>query len=59
MTEIIENLNQLNSQVVKLAGEDKLLEAEILAKQAINLAKALRLTEHPAYCDSLNNLAEI
>jgi len=59
MTEIIENLNKLNLQVVKLVGEGNLEQGRIVAKQAVNLAKDMRLTEHPAYCDSLNNLAEL
>ncbi|MDF5714663.1 MAG: CHAT domain-containing protein [Rhizonema sp. NSF051] len=59
MTEITENLNQLNSQVVKLVGEGNLQQAIIVAKQAVNLANNLQFTAHPAYCDSLNNLAEL
>ncbi len=59
MTEIIETLNKLNSQVVNLVGEGNLEQAGILAKQAVNLAQDMALTEHPAYCDSLNNLAEL
>ncbi len=59
MTQIIEHLNTLNAQVVQLCGQGDLEQAVIVAKQAIMLAQSTQTTEHPVYCDSINNLAEL
>ncbi|GAA6619722.1 tetratricopeptide repeat protein [Scytonema sp. NUACC26] len=59
MTHIIERLNTLNAQVVQLFGQGDLEQAVIVAKQAILLAQSTQTTEHPVYCDSVNNLAEL
>ncbi|GAX46320.1 kinesin light chain [Tolypothrix sp. NIES-4075] len=59
MREIIAQLTQLNLQVVELAGKGNLQQAIIVAQQAVNIRINQQLTEHPAYCDSLNNLAEL
>jgi tetratricopeptide (TPR) repeat protein len=56
---IIAKLNQLNLEVVQLAGQGNLEQAIIVAQQAVNIGINQQLTEHPAYCDSLNNLAEL
>ncbi|MBD2491600.1 tetratricopeptide repeat protein [Aulosira sp. FACHB-615] len=59
MKKLIQQLNQLNLQVVELAGKGNLEQALIVAQQAVNLGKHQQLTENPEYCDSLNNLAEL
>ncbi|AFY43446.1 tetratricopeptide repeat protein [Nostoc sp. PCC 7107] len=59
MKKLIKQLNQLNLQVVELAGQGNLEQALIVAQQAVNLGKNQQLTENPEYCDSLNNLAEL
>ncbi|KYC35121.1 hypothetical protein WA1_09560 [Scytonema hofmannii PCC 7110] len=59
MTQIIEHLNTLNAQVFQLCQQGDLKQAVIVAKQAIMLAQSTQTTEHPAYCDSINNLAEL
>jgi tetratricopeptide (TPR) repeat protein len=59
MKKLIKKLTQLNLQVVELAGQGNLEQAIILAQQAVNIGKNHQLTEHPEYCDSLNNLAEL
>jgi CHAT domain-containing protein/Flp pilus assembly protein TadD len=56
---IIAKLNQLNSQVVQLAGQGNIKQAINVAQQAVNLGETQKLTEHSEYCDSLNNLAEL
>ncbi|MCC5639068.1 tetratricopeptide repeat protein [Nostoc sp. CHAB 5844] len=59
MKKLIKQLTQLNLQVVELAGQGNLEQAIIVAQQAVNIGKNRQLSEHPAYCDSLNNLAEL
>ncbi|MUH01065.1 tetratricopeptide repeat protein [Scytonema sp. UIC 10036] len=59
MTQIIEQLNNLNAQVFQLCQQGDLKQAVIVAKQAIMLAQSTKNTEHPVYCDSINNLAEL
>lgn len=59
MKKLIKKLTQLNLQVVELAGQGNLEQAIIVAQQAVNIGKNQQLIEHPAYCDSLNNLAEL
>ncbi|AFY33129.1 tetratricopeptide repeat protein [Calothrix sp. PCC 7507] len=59
MKKLIKQLTQLNLQVVELAGQGNLEQAIIVAQQAVNIGKNHQLTEHPIYCDSLNNLAEL
>ncbi|MEH1867830.1 MAG: tetratricopeptide repeat protein [Nostoc sp.] len=59
MKKLLKKLNQLNLQVVQLAGQGNLKQAIIIAQQAVNLGSSQQLTEHSEYCDSLNNLAEL
>ncbi|MDZ8054597.1 MAG: tetratricopeptide repeat protein [Aulosira sp. ZfuVER01] len=59
MKKLIKKLNQLNLQVVELAGEGNLEQAIIVAQQAVNIGETHQITENPEYCDSLNNLAEL
>jgi hypothetical protein len=55
----IAKLTQLNLQIIELAGQGNLEQAIIVAQEAVNIGINQQLTEHPAYCDSLNNLAEL
>ncbi|MEH2129071.1 MAG: CHAT domain-containing tetratricopeptide repeat protein [Nostoc sp.] len=59
MKKLLEKLNQLNLQVVQLAGQGNFKQAIIIAQEAVNLGSSQQLTEHSEYCDSLNNLAEL
>jgi tetratricopeptide (TPR) repeat protein len=58
MQNIIEELNQLNSRVVKLVEEGDFDSALLVTQQAVKLGEESR-SEHPAIADSLNNLAEL
>lgn len=40
MKKLLKQLNQLNLQVVQLAGQGNLKQAIIIAQQAVNLGKA-------------------
>ncbi|AFZ61059.1 CHAT domain-containing protein [Anabaena cylindrica FACHB-243] len=59
MEQIINQLIQLNLKVVELAGQGNLKHAMTVAQQAVNIGVNQQLTENSAYCDSLNNLAEL
>ncbi|QLE57421.1 CHAT domain-containing protein [Nostoc sp. TCL26-01] len=59
MEEIINQLIQLNLEVVRLAGEGNLSQAMMIAQQAVNIGISQQCTDNSAYCDSLNNLAEL
>ncbi|UKP01079.1 CHAT domain-containing protein [Nostoc sp. UHCC 0870] len=59
MEEIINQLIQLNLEVVRLAGEGNLSQAMIIAQQAVDMGINQRCTDNSAYCDSVNNLAEL
>ncbi|MEA5503662.1 CHAT domain-containing tetratricopeptide repeat protein [Halotia wernerae UHCC 0503] len=59
LNKIIAEINQLNLQVVELAGQGDLEQAIIVAQQAVNLGINQQITECSVYCDSLNNLAEL
>ncbi|UKP01125.1 CHAT domain-containing protein [Nostoc sp. UHCC 0870] len=59
MEKLIEKLNQLNAQVVQLAGQGNIKQAISVAQQAVKLGETQKLTKHSVYCDSLNNLAEL
>ncbi|MBF2063644.1 MAG: tetratricopeptide repeat protein [Calothrix sp. C42_A2020_038] len=57
--EPLQNLNRLNAQVVQTVGQGDIITALKLAQEAVTFAENFELTEHAAFCDSLNNLAEL
>ena len=57
-SQILEQINQLNRKVVKLAGAGDIKQAISITKQAIKLTRE-KIGEHPALADSINNLAEL
>ncbi|MBV6628246.1 MAG: CHAT domain-containing protein [Rivularia sp. (in: Bacteria)] len=57
-SQILEEINQLNREVVKLAGEGDIKQAISITKKTIKLTRE-KIGEHPALADSLNNLAEL
>ena len=57
-SQILEQINQLNREVVKLAGEGDIKQAILITQRAIALTRE-KIGEHPALADSLNNLAEL
>ncbi len=58
MKEILEKIDQLNREVVQLAGQGKFEQAIIVAQEAIKLGRK-NLYKHQTFADSLNNLAEL
>ena len=59
MTEILNHINYLNAQVVHLVNQGNLYQAVITAQQAVQLCETHKITQHPVFADSLNNLAEL
>ncbi|NJN12289.1 MAG: CHAT domain-containing protein [Richelia sp. RM2_1_2] len=59
MYDFIEEINNLNRQVINLYSIGNFQQAFNTAYQAVELAENNQITEHTAYCDSLNNLAEL
>jgi tetratricopeptide (TPR) repeat protein len=57
-SQILEQINQLNREVVKLAGAGDFEQAILITQRAIALTRE-KIGEHPALADSLNNLAEL
>ncbi|TFI54911.1 tetratricopeptide repeat protein [Mastigocladus laminosus UU774] len=58
MKEILEKIDQLNREVVQLAGQGKFEQAIIVAQEAIKIGRK-NLYKHKSFADSLNNLAEL
>ncbi|PMB40340.1 hypothetical protein CEN40_22380 [Fischerella thermalis CCMEE 5205] len=58
MKEILEKIDQLNREVVQLAGQGKFEQALIVAQEAIKIGRK-NLYKHQTFADSLNNLAEL
>ena len=57
-SQTLEQINQLNREVVILAGEGNIKQAISITKKAIKLTKE-KIGEHKVLADSLNNLAEL
>ncbi|MGB6298160.1 MAG: CHAT domain-containing tetratricopeptide repeat protein [Rivularia sp. (in: cyanobacteria)] len=57
-SQTLEEINQLNREVVRLAGEGDIRQAISITKKAIKLTRE-KIGEHKALADSLNNLAEL
>ncbi|BAU08383.1 tetratricopeptide repeat protein [Fischerella sp. NIES-3754] len=58
MKQILEKIDQLNREVVRLAGQGKFEQAIIVAQEAIKVGHK-NLYKHKNFADSLNNLAEL
>jgi CHAT domain-containing protein/Flp pilus assembly protein TadD len=59
MNNFIDEIDNLNRQVIHLYSIGNFQEAFTTARQAVELAENNQTTENTAYCDSLNNLAEL
>jgi tetratricopeptide (TPR) repeat protein len=59
MSNILDELENLNARVIQLAGEENIEEAVNVAQQAVQLGIIHQQTENEVYANSVNNLAEL